>query len=169
MKKILYLPIIIYNKVTMKNYIKNLNGLNIKYILLSLISAIISASGVAIFGVNNFDINNLYLSFALMLGVIYFLFSGRKLYNKKVKNIKSLPFGEKLNAYQKATKVKVFSFNMISIIACIGLIFSGNWMYLVFVVFAIMLIALNWASVQKLKIELSLTDKELKIIQGEKL
>lgn len=80
-----------------------------------------------------------------------------------------MPFGEKLNAYQKATKVKVFSFNMISIIACIGLIFSGNWMYLVFVVFAIMLIALNWANVQKLKIELSLTDKELKIIQGEKL
>lgn len=145
----------------MKSYIKNLNGLILKFILISLIAGIVSSGGVVIFGSSDFGLNNMYTTIFLMFGVIFFLFRGRKLYNKNIKNIKSLPFGKKLNAHQLACKDRARSFAMISIIASLGLAFTGNFIYLIFVGFSVLLLGLNWMTPIKLKIELSLSDKEI--------
>lgn len=148
-------------KHKMNDYIKNLNGLNLRCMLISVIIASLISLGVYFWGSIAGGRTNVDLSLVAMLLIMLFLFRGRKLFNNKIKGVKNLAFGEKLNVYQKAHKDRVNSFNAINIIASIGLIITGEYMYLIFVVLGIFLIAASWVTTIKLKIELGLNEEEL--------
>ncbi|MBP1630208.1 MAG: hypothetical protein H6Q15_1101 [Bacteroidetes bacterium] len=150
----------------MKGYIKNLNGLNIKYIIVNSAVIAISSAGELLFGNANLNYKmNMYISFVMMLAIIFFIFRGRRQYQKHITNIKQLSFGQKLNAYQAACKKRVESFTAVSLVACLGLIISGNWLYLAFSAFSLVLIILSWSNATKIKFELGLTEQEYKSLE----
>ena len=149
----------------MKNYIANLNGLHIKYVIINLVFAIAAYLSHLIIG----DIGlgskiNMYISIIMMILILTFFISGRKKYQTQLGKIKLLAFGEKLNEYQTINKKRLNSFTIMTVISSIGFILSSNILYLGFGFLSILLILLNRSSKIKLSFELNLTNQEVEKI-----
>ena len=135
----------------MKNYIANLNGLHIKYVIINLVFAIAAYLSHLIIG----DIGlgskiNMYISIIMMILILTFFISGRKKYQTQLGKIKLLAFGEKLNEYQTINKKRLNSFTIMTVISSIGYLLSSNILYLGFGFLSILLILLNRSSKIKL-------------------
>ena len=149
----------------MKNYIANLNGLHIKYVIINLVFAIAAYLSHLIIG----DIGlgskiNTYISVIMMILILTFFISGRKKYQTQLGKIKLLAFGEKLNEYQTINKKRLNSFTIMTVISSIGYLLSSNILYLGFSFLSILLILLNRSSKIKLSFELNLTNQEVEKI-----
>ncbi|MBP6429487.1 MAG: hypothetical protein KA273_03725 [Bacteroidales bacterium] len=149
----------------MKNYIANLNGLHIKYVIINLVFAIAAYLSHLIIG----DIGlgskiNMYISIIMMILILTFFISGRKKYQTQLGKIKLLAFGEKLNEYQTINKKRLNSFTIMTVISSIGYLLSSNILYLGFGFLSILLILLNRSSKIKLSFELNLTNQEVEKI-----
>lgn len=149
----------------MKNYIANLNGLHIKYVIINLVFAIAAYLSHLIIG----DIGlgskiNMYISIIMMILILTFFISGRKKYQSQLGKIKQLAFGEKLNEYQTINKKRLNSFTIMTVISSIGYLLSSNILYLGFGFLSILLILLNRSSKIKLSFELNLTNQEVEKI-----
>lgn len=149
----------------MKNYIANLNGLHIKYVIINLVFAIAAYLSHLIIG----DIGlgskiNMYISIIMMILILTFFISGRKKYQTQLGKIKLLAFGEKLNEYQTINKKRLNSFTIMTVISSIGYLLSSNILYLGFSFLSILLILLNRSSKIKLSFELNLTNQEVEKI-----
>lgn len=149
----------------MKNYIANLNGLHIKYVIINLVFAIAAYLSHLIIG----DIGlgskiNMYISIIMMILILTFFISGRKKYQTQLSKIKLLAFGEKLNEYQTINKKRLNSFTIMTVISSIGYLLSSNILYLGFGFLSILLILLNRSSKIKLSFELNLTNQEVEKI-----
>ncbi|MFA7081501.1 MAG: hypothetical protein WC135_02705 [Bacteroidales bacterium] len=149
----------------MKNYISNLNGLHIKYVIINFVFALAAYLSHLIIG----DIGlsgkiNTYISIIMMILILTFFISGRKKYQTQLGKIKLLVFGEKLNEYQTINKKRLNSFTIMTVISSIGFILSSNILYLGFGFLSILLILLNRSSKIKLSFELNLTNQEVEKI-----
>jgi hypothetical protein len=146
----------------MKSYIQNLNGLHIKYIIINLIISLVSI--VASLLIKNPGISqkfNMYLSVIIMICILILFFFGRKSYRNGLEKAKELPFGKKLNLYHEINNKRLKTFTYITLTACVGLVLSNNYMYMIFAILSISLILLNRASKPKLKFELKITEQEI--------
>lgn len=149
----------------MKNYIANLNGLHIKYVIINLVFAIAAYLSHLIIGDIGLDNKiNMYISIIMMILILTFFISGRKKYQSQLGKIKQLAFGEKLNEYQTINKKRLNSFTIMTVISSIGYLLSSNILYLGFGFLSILLILLNRSSKIKLSFELNLTNQEVEKI-----
>lgn len=149
----------------MKNYIANLNGLHIKYVIINLVFAIAAYLSHLIIGDIGLEVKiNMYISIIMMILILTFFISGRKKYQTQLGKIKLLAFGEKLNEYQTINKKRLNSFTIMTVISSIGYLLSSNILYLGFGFLSILLILLNRSSKIKLSFELNLTNQEVEKI-----
>lgn len=149
----------------MKNYIANLNGLHIKYVIINLVFAIAAYLSQLIIGDIGLEVKiNMYISIIMMILILTFFISGRKKYQTQLGKIKLLAFGEKLNEYQTINKKRLNSFTIMTVISSIGYLLSSNILYLGFSFLSILLILLNRSSKIKLSFELNLTNQEVEKI-----
>lgn len=149
----------------MKNYIGNLNGLHIKYIIINLVIA--AASYLTHLIIGDIGLENkiiIYISVIMMILILTFFISGRKKYQSQLNKIKTLALGEKLNIYHDINKKRLVSFTIITIVASLGFVLSSNPLYLGFSILSILLIFLNRCSKVKISFELNLTKEELEKI-----
>lgn len=149
----------------MKGYIKNLNGLHIKYIIINLVVA--TAALVANLVMGDIDLENkinMYISVIMMICILIFFTTGRKRYQSELDKIKKLSFGQKLNNYHAINEKRLKSFTWITALASLGFILSNNILYLVFCALSVILIFLNRSSKTKLCYELNLTKEEVEKI-----
>lgn len=149
----------------MKNYIGNLNGLHIKYIIINLVIA--AASYLTHLIIGDIGLENkiiIYISVIMMILILTFFISGRKKYQSQLNKIKTLALGEKPNIYHDINKKRLVSFTIITIVASLGFVLSSNPLYLGFSILSILLIFLNRCSKVKISFELNLTKEELEKI-----
>lgn len=149
----------------MKNYISNLNGLHIKYIIINVIITIAVYLSSLVIGDIGLEYKiNMYISIVMMILILIFFISGRKKYQTQLNKIKLFNVGKKLNEYHTINKNRLNSFTIMTFIASIGFISSSNILYLVFCILSILLIFLNRSSKIKLSFELNLSKEELDMI-----
>jgi len=151
----------------MKNYISNLNGLHVKYLIINIIISIAAYLVFLVVGDIGLDNKiNMYISIIMMILILSFFIIGRKKYQSELIKIKDLPFGQKLNDYQSINKKRLNSLTLITVVASIGFILSSNKLYIFFCFLSLTLILLNRSSKQKLSFELNLTQQELEKIEN---
>ena len=151
----------------MKNYISNLNGLHVKYLIINIIISIAAYLVFLVVGDIGLDNKiNMYISIIMMILILSFFIIGRKKYQSDLIKIKDLPFGQKLNDYQSINKKRLNSLTLITVVASIGFILSSNKLYIFFFFLSLTLILLNRSSKQKLSFELNLTQQELEKIEN---
>ena len=151
----------------MKNYIKNLNGLHVKYLIINIIISIAAYLVFLVVGDIGLDNKiNMYISIIMMILILSFFIVGRKKYQSDLIKIKDLPFGQKLNDYHSINKKRLNSLTLITVVASIGFILSSNKLYIFFCFLSLTLILLNRRSKTKLSFELNLTQKELEKIEN---
>ncbi|MDD2487844.1 MAG: hypothetical protein WC108_07285 [Bacteroidales bacterium] len=151
----------------MKNYISNLNGLHVKYLIINIIISIAAYLVFLVVGDIGLDNKiNMYISIIMMILILSFFIIGRKKYQSDLIKIKDLPFGQKLNDYQSINKKRLNSLTLITVVASIGFILSSNKLYIFFCFLSLTLILLNRSSKQKLSFELNLTQQELEKIEN---
>lgn len=150
----------------MKNYITNLNGLHIKYVLINLVFTLAAFFTHLIIGDIGLEMKiNMYISVIMMVTILTLFFSGWKKYQSQLSKIKLLAFGEKLNKYQEINNKRLKSFTIMTVISIVGFVLSSNIYYLGFGFLSILLIFLNRTTKIKITFELNLTKQEVEKIE----
>lgn len=101
------------------------------------------------------------VSYALMLLMIACVFSATKGTRRRLLQMKAYTLPRKAEKYRILMVKRLIFYNLINNIALIGMFLCGNMNYLLFCGISALLILLSKPSETKLKIDLSLNEKEI--------
>ncbi len=100
-------------------------------------------------------------SYALMILMVFCVFAGGKSSRRKIQRLKEATLPEKAEKYRSILIKRLSFYNLVNLIALIGLLVCAQVSYVIFSVIALLLIVLTRPAVLKLKIDLALSEEEI--------
>ncbi len=149
----------------MKKYLKLLDKVWIATLAINLLTSGFAAAIYYLIGfeANVSGRNAVIFSYALMLLMVLCVFSAGKSTRRKIESLKTtadLP--QKAEKYRTAIMKRMMLYASVSLIAVVGLVVCAAPGYLLFCAISILLIVLSKPTETKVKIELGLTENEIK-------
>ncbi len=148
----------------MKKYLKLLDKVWIATLAISLL---ITGFAAAIYYFIGFEANvsgrnAVIFSYALMLLMVLCVFSAGKSTRRKIERLKTADLPQKAEKYRTAIMKRMMLYSSVSLIAVVGLVVCASAGYLLFCAISVLLIVLSKPTETKVKIELGLTENEIK-------
>lgn len=150
--------------IAMKKYLKLLDKVWIATLAINLLTSGFAAAIYYFIGfeANVSGRNAVIFSYALMLLMVLCVFSAGKSTRRKIESLKTADLPQKAEKYRTAIMKRMMLYASVSLIAVVGLVVCAAPGYLLFCAISILLIVLSKPSETKVKIELGLTENEIK-------